>query len=299
MAHSLPLINQLKENCGGCLMSKQTRKSFSPQASFFAKATLAVVHVDLCGPISPTTPAGNRYFMLLVDNYTRMMCVYMIKIKDEALTCFKKFKLLVENGRKQGIQVLRSDRGGEFCSNEFKNFCDNNGILWHYTTPYTPQQNGVIERCNRTVVAMARSLLKEKKVPAQFWREAVRYVVHILNKLPTRSMSTVTSYEAWYGKKPSVGHLKIFGCTAFIKIHAARITKLDDGHKLVVHFGREPGTKAYRLYNPVTSNIHVSRDVIFNECQAWEWDSKNRLQNVKQDNSFWRMMTLTLLKKLH
>lgn len=89
-----------------------------------------------------------------------MMWVYMLKNKAEALIHFKKFKLLIENGKKHGIQVLRTGRGGEFCSNEFRTFCEDNGILRHYTAPYTPQQNGVVERRNRTVVAMARSLLK-------------------------------------------------------------------------------------------------------------------------------------------
>lgn len=87
-------------------------------------------------------------------------------------------------------------------------------------------------------------------------------------------MSTVTPHEAWYEKKPSVAHLKIFGCTSYMKIPEVQVTKLDDRSKLVVHFGREPGTKAYRLYDPVTSTIHISRDVVFNEGQAWEWDSK-------------------------
>ena len=169
MAHGLPLINQTKETCSGCLMSKQTRKSFPSQTSFIAKTALELIHVDLCGPISPPTPAGNRYFMLLVDDHTRMMWVYMLKNKAEALIHFKKFKLLIENGKEHGIQVLRTDRGGEFCSNEFRTFCEDNGILRHYTPPYTPQQNGVVERRNRTVVALARSLLKKKKVPMKYW----------------------------------------------------------------------------------------------------------------------------------
>lgn len=114
-------------------MSKQTRMAFPSQTSFNAKTTLELIHMDLCGPISPPTPAGNRYFMLLVDDYSRMMWVFMLKIKDEALTHFKKFKLLVKNGTKQGIHILRSDRGGESCSNKFKFFCEEHGILRHFT----------------------------------------------------------------------------------------------------------------------------------------------------------------------
>ena len=99
MAHGLPLISQPGEICSGCLMSKQTRKPFRSKSNFTAKTKLELIHLDLCGPLSPPSPAGNRYFMLLVDDYTRMMWVYFLKTKDEALTFFKKFKLLVENGK--------------------------------------------------------------------------------------------------------------------------------------------------------------------------------------------------------
>ena len=90
MAHGMPLVNQPNEICDGCLMSKQTRKPFPTKSNFSAKTALELIHLDLCGPIFPSTPAGNRYFMLLVDDYSRMMWVYMLKTKDEALNCFKK-----------------------------------------------------------------------------------------------------------------------------------------------------------------------------------------------------------------
>lgn len=145
----------------------------------------------------------------------------------------------------------------------------------YYTTPYTPQQNGVVEHRNRTVMAMVRSLLKERQVPTKYWGEAVRHAVQVLNKLRTRLLSSITPYEAWYNRKPSVEHLKISSCTAYMKIPSVHTTKLEDRSKLVVHFGREPGTKAYRLFDPDTNRIHVSRDVKSNEDQAWTWASLN------------------------
>ena len=219
----------------------------------------------------PPPPAGNKYFMLLVDDFSRKMWVYMLKTKDEALSCFKKFKLLVENGTRNTIQVFRTDRGGEFCSKEFEDFCANSGILKHYTAPYTPQQNGVVERRNRTVTAMKRSLLKERDVPVKFWGEAVKHAVYILNKLPTRSLSQVTPHEVWFGQKPSVADLKVFGCVCYMKVPSIFTRKLDDRSQLLVHFGRESGTKAYRLYDPISGRIHVSRDVTFDEHKSWDW----------------------------
>ncbi|WCJ34767.1 Retrovirus-related Pol polyprotein from transposon TNT 1-94 [Euphorbia peplus] len=284
MVHGLPNLIQPKEICSGCLLSKQARKPFPSQSNFTAKIALELIHGDLCGPISPVTPAGNKYFMLLVDDYTRMMWVYMIKTKDEALSVFKRFKAMVEkDGTKQGIQVFRTDRGGEFCSNEFNKFCADTGILRHYTAPYSPQQNGVVERRNRTVVAMGRSMLKERKVLPQMWGEAIRHAVYVLNRLPTRSLSGMTPYEAWFGKKPYVDYLRVFGCIAHMKIPSVHVRKLDDRSKQVVHFGREPGTKAYRLYDPSTGTVHVSRDIVFEEAKGWSWNDA-KTENVASGN---------------
>ena len=284
MVCGLPSLVQSKEVCSGCLMSKHARKPFPSQSNFTAKIALELIHGDLCGPISPATPAGNKYFMLLVDDYTRMMWVYMIKNKTEALSFFKRFKALVENGEKQGIRVFRTDRGGEFCSNEFNKFCEDTAILRHYTAPYSPQQNGVVERRNRTVMAMGRSMLKERNVPSELWGEAIRHAVYVLNRLPTRSLSEMTPHEAWFGKKPYVDYLRVFGCVAYMKVPNVHVKKLDDRSKKVVHLGREPGTKAYRLFDPATGVVHVSRDVSFDEAKGWPWNSTE--QNCVESGNF-------------
>lgn len=146
MVCGLPSLNVPKDACKGCLLSKQTRKPFPSKSNFAAKEKVELVHGDLCGPITPMTPAGNRYFMLLVDDFSHMMWVYMIKRKDEALCVFKKFKVLVEKELGKSIKTFRTDLGGEFCSKEFEEFCENAGIQRHYTAPYSPQQNGIVER---------------------------------------------------------------------------------------------------------------------------------------------------------
>lgn len=274
MADGIPDFVQPKEICSGCLLSKQARKPFPAQSTFVAKKILGLVHADLCGPISPPTPSGNRYFFLLVDDFSRIMWVFMLKTKDEALEHFKKFRVLVEKETKEVIQTLRTDRGGEFVSKAFEEYCQEAGIQRHLTAPYTPQQNGVVERRNRTVVAMARSFLKEKGLPSFFWGEAVRQAVYILNRLPTRALSEVTPYQAWTDSKPNLGHIKVFGCLAHMKIAKAHTGKLDDRSKPVVYFGKEPGTKAYRLYDPNTGRIHVSRDVVFEENKSWDWSKQ-------------------------
>ena len=271
MVYGLPKLVQPNDVCKGCLVSKQTRKPFPAKSTFTANKILELIHGDLCGPINPPTPGGCRYFLLLVDDFSRVMWVYMLKTKDEALDSFKKFKALVENGREEKVKVLRTDRGGEFCSAKFGEFCDEAGIMRHFTAPYSPQQNGVVERRNRTVVEMTRSLLKERNMPSKFWGEAVRHAVYLLNRLPTRALSGTTPYEAWSSKKPNIDHIKVFGCISHMKIPAVNVKKLDDRSKMVVNLGQEPGTKAYRLYDPNSGAIHVSRDVVFEESKSWPW----------------------------
>ena len=122
----------------------------------------------ICGPITPPTAGGNKYFMLLIDDSTRWSYVFVLKAKNQALEAFCKFKAKVENITGERIKVLHSDRGGEFLAGAFKDVCEAVGIQRHITTPYTPQQNGVVERKNRAVMEKARSLVKSMQMPGKF-----------------------------------------------------------------------------------------------------------------------------------
>ena len=168
MAVGLPEITHPNKLCEGCLIAKQTRNPFPAQANFRVEKPLELLHANLCGRITPCTLAGNNYFFLIVDDYSRWMWVYIIKAKSQACSMFKKFKLMVENSSGHKVKMLRTDRGGEFLSNEFTSFCEEWGIKRHLTASYTPQQNGVVERRNRPIMAMARSLLKTMHVPGRF-----------------------------------------------------------------------------------------------------------------------------------
>ncbi|RVW63781.1 Retrovirus-related Pol polyprotein from transposon TNT 1-94 [Vitis vinifera] len=173
MVHGLPVIENEDRICDGCLIGKQHRNPFPVVAKFRAESLLELWHGDLCGPITPATHEGKRYFLLLVDDCTRFMWQVLIQNKDEAFEAFKKTKASAEMEKNSKLKAFRTDRGGEFTSNEFKTYCELLGIKRHLTAPYSPQQNGVVERRNQTVVGMARSLLKSMGVPGEFWGEAV------------------------------------------------------------------------------------------------------------------------------
>ena len=143
------------------------------------------------------------------------------------------------------------------------------------TDAYTPQQNGVAERKNRTIMNMVRSMLSEKKIPKSFWLEAVNWTVHILNRSPTLAVQDQTPEEAWSGVKPSVKYFKVFGCISHVHVPDSKRTKLDDKSLHCVLLGVSEESKAYRLYDPVSRKIIVSRDVVFEEDKSWEWDKRH------------------------
>ena len=124
--------------------------------------------------------------------------------------------------------MLRTERGREFTSQEFINFFDVNGIRRQLTTAYTPQQNGVAERKNRTIMNMVRSMISEKKLPKTFQPEAVNWTVHVFNQSPTVAVKNKTSEEAWSGVKPSVEHFRVFGCISHVHVPDSKRTKLDE-----------------------------------------------------------------------
>ena len=181
---------------------------------------------------------------------------------------FKKFKAFVEGESGCRIQCLRTDRGGEFTSNEFNNFCSNQGIKRQLTTAYTPQQNGVSERKNRTLMNIVRCLLNGRSVPKMFWPEAVKWASYVMNKSPTLSVKNITPEEAWSDIKPTVKHFRVFGCLAFVHVPDVNRKKLDSRSTKCVLLGVSEESKAYKLYDAVSKRIIISRDVVFEESKG-------------------------------
>ncbi|GJR16118.1 retrovirus-related pol polyprotein from transposon TNT 1-94 [Tanacetum coccineum] len=209
--------------------------------------------------------------------------------KSQALDVFKKFKVLVEKEVGLEIKCLRTDRGGEYNSKEFKEFCENNGIRRQLTAPYTPHQNGVAERKNRSLLNMVRSVLKARSVPKIYWAEATAWCVHVLNRSPTASLEESTPEEIWSNRKPSVSYFRIFRCVAHVHVPKEKRRKLDDKSIKCVLFGVSEETKAYRLYNPVKNKIIISKDVVFEEETAWNW---NQEQATSKDELEWEETTV-------
>ena len=154
------------------------------------------------------------------------MALNFLNEKSDAFSTFMKFNALVEKQKFCRIKTICIDREGEYTRREFEEYCKNEGIHKHLTTRYTPQQNGVSERRNRTIVEMTKTMMKEKGLPKYFWAEAVYTSVHILNRCPTKALKDKTPVEAWSGIKPSVSHFKIFGCICYADVPAEKRKKI-------------------------------------------------------------------------
>ncbi|GKA34078.1 zinc finger, CCHC-type containing protein [Tanacetum coccineum] len=158
--------------------------------------------------------------------------------------------------------MLRTDRGGEFTSNEFMQYCKENGIARQLTAPYSPQQNGVVERRNRTIMSMTRCMMKATNLPQNFWAEAVRHAIYILNSVPTKALEDITPYEAIKQRKPNLENLRVFGCIAYAKVPSQHLTKLDDRSTrmkdyMSEHTNDEPEWTDFRIGNlEVTDERH-------------------------------------------
>ncbi|GJW96594.1 zinc finger, CCHC-type containing protein [Tanacetum coccineum] len=271
LVHGIPAIKHTTQICDVCLIGKHSRAPFPKKAKARSTSPLDLVYGDLCGPITPPTPSGKKYIFLLVDDYSRYMWAYFLSTKDQAFDTFKEFKKSTENELRTTLKMLRTDRGGEFTSNEFTQYCKENGIARQLTAPYSPQQNGVVERRNRTIMSTTRCMMKATNMPQNFWAEAVRHAIYILNSVPTKALEDITPYEAIKQRKPNLENLRIFGCIAYAKVPSQHLTKLDDRSIKMVYLGNEQGSKAYRLFDPTTQRVCVSRDVKFKENETWDW----------------------------
>jgi transposase InsO family protein len=196
MTRGLPSFDHVEQFCDICMLTKQRQLPFPQQLSFRAMEWLELMHGDLCGLVTPATPGGRRYFLLLVDDLSRYMWVVVLGSKGETTNAIRNAQAAaeVECGRK--LCMLRTDNGGEFMVAEFASYYTDDGVRRHYSTPYNPQQNGIVERRNQTVVGMAHALLKRRGMPAAFLGEAVVTAVYILNCSPTKALNGRTPYEA-------------------------------------------------------------------------------------------------------
>ncbi|GBM64627.1 Retrovirus-related Pol polyprotein from transposon TNT 1-94 [Araneus ventricosus] len=250
-------------DCEICAINKLTRAPF-PKKSNRVTSLLEIVHSDLCGPIRVPSIGKSLYFMTFIDEYSRYCVVKFLKTKSDALAAFKEIKCLWENQKSVKIKIFMSDNGGEFINTEFDNFLKTNGIKRRLTAPYCPEQSGIAERKNRSLVEMARCLLSQAKLPLNMWAEAVNTANYLRNRCPTKALSGKTPYELFNEIVPNVSYFKIFGCTAYC-LDNKPSHKFSARSKKGIFVGYSENSKAFRIYLPDEKRFLISRSVKFFE----------------------------------
>lgn len=255
------------KNCQSCAEGKQTRDSFNHKSTR-AHNKLDLIHSDLCGPMENVSIGGARYILTFIDDHTRKVFVYFLKSKSDVFQNFVNFKKMYEKQIERNIKVLRSDNGTEYCNKTFRSYLENHGIQHQTSNIHTPQQNGVAERMNRTIIEKAKCLLFNAKLSKCYWAEAVSMAAYISNHSYNSVLKNQTPEEAWTGKKVDLSDLKIFGATVMVYVPKPKRAKWDPNSRKLLFMGYSDTTKGYRCIDPQTKQITISRDVIFMEAEV-------------------------------
>lgn len=290
--NSLKSILKLKVQpdikCIVCAKGKHSRNPFNEPGTR-AKRPLEVIHSDVCGPMPVRSLGGARYFVSFIDDYSRMVYIYTMHSKGEVFDKFIFYKKLVENQLDLKIKTFRSDNGTEYINRNFAEFFAKHGIRHEKSTPYSPQQNGLSERMNRTIIEKVRCMLLDSHLSKQFWAEAAHAAVNVINAI-TNSATNVSPEEKWNGRKNNFAEFKVFGCRAMAWQPNEKRSKLDQKSYEYIFLRRADDAKAFRLYDVNKRKIIISRDVIFLEREEKVIDANNFNDNshvyIRDDERF-------------
>jgi transposase InsO family protein len=251
--------------CSACQAGKQVANSHPTKSVMSTTRPLELLHMDLFGPTTYRSIGGNCYCLVVVDDYSRYTWVFFLHDKADVGDVFKKFITKAENEFELKLKKVRSDNGSEFKNSRIEEFCDEKGIKHEFSAKYTPEQNGLVERMNRTLIDMARTMLSEYKVSDSFWAEAINTACHASNSLYCHRILSKTPYEVLVGRKPNISYFRVFGCKCYILRKGTRLSKFqskcDEGFLL----GYSSCSKAYRVYNKTHGIVEETYDVEFDE----------------------------------
>ena len=292
------------DTCIDCIKGKQTNKT--KKGAKRSSTILEIIHTDICSP--DIESSSQKYFITFIDDYSRYMYLYLLNNKYEALDAFKVFKAEVEKQCGKQIKIVRSDRGGEYygrytedgqAPGPFARFLQEHGIVAQYTMPGSPDQNGVAERRNRTLLDMVRSMLASSKLPKSLWTEALKTAVYILNRVPTKAVEK-TPFELFKGWKPSLRHMRVWGCPSEVRVYNPQEKKLDPRTISGYFIGYAERSKGYRFYCPSNSTRIVEsrnakfleNDLISGSDQTQNLDSGNDQSGSQASTSSQRLVVI-------
>lgn len=264
---------ELLSRCEVCLKGKMTVLPFKKGRVPCAEK-LKIVHSDVVGPFRKASSGGAKYFVTFIDDSSRWCEVYFLRRKSGVFEAFKLYQKLVEKQTGKKVKCIQSDNGGEYCNEEFNKYLADQGIERRLSTPHTPQQNGVAERMNRTLLDMSRCLLLQSGMGATFWSEAIATACHIRNRCPTNGLNGEIPFVKWTGKKLKAYYLRKFGSKVLVLNKDPRKDKLAQRSVEGVFVGYSRGRKGYRVWMPNARKFIESRDLKFLENTQMPCDTR-------------------------
>ncbi|KAJ9565193.1 hypothetical protein OSB04_001159 [Centaurea solstitialis] len=269
----IPAFDLNGEKCKTCMLTKITRQPFAKNIDRDTKV-LELIHSDLCDFHSTPSLGNKKYVVTFIDDATRYCYVYLCHTKDEALEKFKIYKEEVELYHGVKIKTLRTDRGGEYYDPVY---FQSTGIIHQTTAPYTPQQNGVSERKNRTLKEMVNSMLTYSGLSDGFWGEAMLTACYLLNRVPNKR-NKITPYELWHKKVPKLSYLRVWGCRAVVRLTDPKINNIGQRGIDCIFIGYPENSKCYRFY-VIESNAYVSVHSVIESRDA-DFGNEDRFTSV-------------------
>ena len=284
VVRGVPMLEDISDNvCGACCKGKQIKVQHKQVSQINSKHVCELIHMDLMGPITPNSVAEKQYIFVLVDDFSRFTWVRFLKHKSDAVDSFRILALQLKQ-EKGGIVQIRSDHGGEFQNKDFDTFCQSQGIQHQYAAPRTPQQNGIVERKNRTLQEMARAMLAGNNVPSGFWAEAVNTTCYIINRVYVKPKTKTTPYEIFKGKTPNLSFCHVFGCLCYILNDKDNLGKFDAKSDVGMFLGYSTNSSAFRVYNSRTKLIDDKVNVVFDDRMGfYQTDAAQRNVCVTPD----------------
>ncbi|UYV60193.1 hypothetical protein LAZ67_1000357 [Cordylochernes scorpioides] len=265
------------DKCSDCMIGKSTKRPFLNLRSTKETQTLALVHCDLMGPFNIESWGGSRFVLTIIDDASRYTRVYFLKRKGDTLEKFKEWMKEAENQTGFSLKRIRTDNGLEFCSSPWDIFTKAHGIVHERTMVYTPEQNGVAERMNRTLLNLVRSTVNSCNLPTASWAELTNTAAYLRNRVTNRHNEEKTPFELWFGKRPALQHLRAIGCETFVHVpKQRRNSKLQPRATKGILVGYSLQGRGWRIWIPEKRQVVESRNCVFKEEILYKQPKRER-----------------------
>ncbi|GJW69279.1 retrovirus-related pol polyprotein from transposon TNT 1-94 [Tanacetum coccineum] len=266
LVRGLPRLKFEKDHlCSACQLGKSKKFSHRPKSENTNMEVLHTLHMDLCGPMRVQSIKGKKYILVIVDDYSRFTWVKFLRSKDETPEFVTNFLKQIQVGLNKTVRFIRTDNGTEFVNQVMSEYYEGVGIFHQKSVPRTPQQNGVVERRNRTLVEAARTMMIFSKAPMFLWAEAVATACYTQNRSLIHTRHNKTPYELVHDKKPDLTFFRVFGALCYPTNDSENLGKFQAKADIGIFVGYAPSRKGYRIYNKRTRRLMETIHVTFDE----------------------------------